>query len=137
MSAKNKVNGFDLSEYDGSVERQNEGVVVEILHPATDEPVGLSIRVVGPDSDIARKADRAMVSRRVKARRVQQLTAEELLEEARIKLAHCTIAWEGMADKGQPLELTFENAAEVYRRAPWIMEQVAAAAGDRARFFEN
>jgi hypothetical protein len=131
------TSSFDLSAFDSSTQRQDEGIDVEIRHPASGDKVGVTIRVAGPDSAAAKKADRLMVNRRLKSRRTGTLNAEELHEETLLKLAHCTLDWSGMVDKGKPLELTIDNAVLVYRRAPWIMEQVAEVAGDRSRFFES
>lgn len=130
-----KSNGFDLSQFDDVQAAQNEGITLQIVHPGTGEDLGVTFVVAGPDSDAARAADRRMTNRRLKGRKTSQLTAEELQEETLRKLAACVLSWDGMVDKGVPLDLTVKNAIMVFERAPWLVEQVAGAASDRAAFF--
>ena len=132
-----KVNGFDLSAFDGLLTQQEEGVAVEIIHPATGEPLGLTITVAGPDSTRAKTAERAMINRRLKAQKTKPMTADELQAEGLRKLAACAISWDGMVSDGKPLECNVENAMLAFERAPWIAEQVAEAAGNRAAFFTS
>jgi len=131
------TNGFDLAAFDGFNAAQNDGVAIEIVHPGTGEPLGVTITVAGPDSDQAKKADRAMINRRLKAQKTKMLTAEELQAEALRKLAACVLSWEGMVSDGKPLECITENAVLAFERAPWLAEQVAEAAGNRAAFFTS
>lgn len=130
-----KNNGFDLSAFDGLQAAQEEGVPVDILHPATGESMGVTIVVAGPDSTHAKKAERLMINRRLRSRKTSVMDAGELQEEGLKKLAAMTLSWTGIVDSGKAVECTPENALKVFARAPFIAEQVAEAAGDRAAFF--
>jgi len=132
-----KVNGFDLSSFDGLQTAQEDGIPVEIVHPGTGELVGVTVVVAGPDSTHAKKADRALINRRLKMQKTKSLTAEELQAESLRKLAACVLSWDGMVDGGKPLECVTENVLLAFERAPWLAEQVAEAAGNRAAFFTN
>ncbi len=130
-------NAFDLTAFDGLQAAQDEGVPVEILHPGTFEPLGMTITVAGPDSIHAKNFDRTVINRRLKGRKTKALDAGEVQEAAVKKLAACTLSWTGVVDGGKVLECTRENALLVYNRLPFIAEQVAEAAGDRAVFIKS
>ena len=131
------TNAFDLTAFDGLQAAQDEGVQVEILHPGTFEPLGVTIIVAGPDSTHARDFDRTVINRRLKGRKTKPLDAGEVQDAASKKLAACTLSWTGVIDGGKVLECNRENALLVYNRLPFIAEQVAEAAGDRAVFIKS
>ncbi len=124
----------DLTAFDGLQAAQDEGVPVEILHPGTFEPLGMTITIAGPDSIHAKNFDRTVINRRLKGRKTKALDAGEVQEAAVKKLAACTLSWTGVVDGGKVLECNRENALLVYNRLPFIAEQVAEAAGERAVF---
>ena len=134
---KATMNGtmFDLTSFDRLAKNQEEGVTVEIVHPGNGDDLGLTFVVAGPDSKLAKNAERRMIDRRLKGRKVKQLTADELQNEGLKKLAACVISWEGMSEGGKSLECNTENVLRVFGICPWIAEQVAETAGDRAAFF--
>ncbi len=135
--AKVAMNGsfFDVTSFERLAKNQEEGVPVALLHPGTGDPLGATIVVAGPDSKLAKSAERQMLDRRIKGRKVQQLTAEELQVEGIKKLAACVISWEGVLDSGKVIECNLENVLRVFGMCPWIAEQVAETAADRAAFF--
>ena len=133
----NKKASFDLAAFDDLKAAQEEGISVEILHPGTGEPLGPVIVVAGPDSSYARKADRLMTTRRLRGRKMKTITADELREEGLKKLATCVLSWAGISDGGKEMECNFENALLVFERHPFIAEQVAEVAAERAAFFTS
>ncbi len=126
---------FDVSSFGRLAQSQESGVPVVLLHPGTGAEVGVTITVAGPDSKLAKNAERRMIDGRIKGRKVKQLTAEELQVEGLKKLAACVISWDGMLDQGKAIECNTENVLWVFGMCPWIAEQVAETAGDRAAFF--
>lgn len=136
---KATVNGslFDITSFSRLSESQEEGVNVEILHPGTGEELGVTIVVAGPDSKLAKGAERRMIDGRIKGRKIKKLTADELQVEGLKKLAACVISWDGMLENGKSLECNVENVLRVFELCPWIAEQVAETAGDRAAFFTS
>lgn len=137
------MNGFDLSTAEQVASTEDEGTVVELLGPdekpylykdANGEEKPVTITVAGAHSRRHRKAEEALRNRKLKPR---QMTGQIFHEDNIEKVVACTLAWSGIADKGQPLELTRANVAMVYKRAPWILDQVQEAMNDHARFFEN
>lgn len=141
MSAK-KAEGAqpcDLSKLDTS-EAAETGAVLEVLHPTENTSLGIKITLAGADSDIYRKTVNKNVNKRVQRMKPGQsipFTAEEQEESGLNLLAICTLAWEGVVVDGQELPCDKENAKAIYRRFPWIREQVDTFIGDRANFLHK
>ncbi len=128
---------FDITSFDRLAASQEAGVSVSLIHPGTGDDLGVTIVVAGPDSKLAKNAERRLMDRRIKGRKVKQLTAAELQEEGLKKLAIQVISWDGMIENGKVLECNAENVLRVFDLCPWIAEQVAETASDRAAFFTD
>lgn len=131
---------LDLAKFgDALKESQENGIEVDIKHPDTGEPIGLKILVAGPDSERQRKARQKMLNARIRARRMTPLTAaEQEVETAKI-LAESTISWEwsnGLSFNGSVPDLDVETAASLYKKLPFVREQVDLAAADRGGFMK-
>jgi hypothetical protein len=113
---------------------------VELLHPATMEKLGITIRVMGKDSDrfkeISNKQNRARMAKAQKSRKLE-IDPDELDDAVVNLLAACTLSWDGMILEGESLDFTKDNAVMVYSRFPWIREQVDIAINDRANFMKG
>lgn len=130
---------FDLSKLDTS-EAAETGAVLDVLHPTENTPLGIKITLAGADSDIYRKTINKSVNKRVQRMKPGQsmpFTAEEQEESGITLLAACTLSWEGVLVDGQELPCDKENAKALYRRFPWIREQVDQFIGDRANFLSR
>lgn len=137
---------FDLSEFDALVEAQDEGVDVEITHPKTGKPVGIVVRVAGPDSKKANTAKRAGIDRALAMQRKGQKPSAEHIEGAGILyLADVTLGWrtkdgDGWRDvvvrHGEDVAFSRAAAVELYTTVPIIRDQVNAVAGSRDDFFK-
>lgn len=115
----------------------NAGFEVQLRHPASDEPLDIHITVHGQDSTHYEKAqaERARKWQRMLGRsRDRQLSPDELKKGAIELMAAVTVQWRGVVLDGEALECTPENAAKVYGRFPWVMEQLDAAVHERANF---
>lgn len=129
--------GFDLSQLAAS-----DSAAVEIYHPVSKKPIGITINIVSTDSDLFRKATMAQQNKRIKMmtrgrRTGSALTAEEMEEESLDLLASCTLVWDGVLMGTDPLPFTKENARELYRKHSFIREQVDEAMADRALFLKS
>lgn len=112
---------------------------VEIRHPATAEPIGLTITLRPPTHPDVKAVNRKLMNETLKARN-GKLTAEKLEANSLDRLVAATesFAWSGDASwNGQKLEATRENILTVYTKAPWIKTQVDEALGDEASFFRG
>lgn len=129
---------FDLSSLDAGVSRQEEGIPVDIRHPATGKPLGITITVASYESERVKAVAREMGNQLLLQQRRNPKKADsvEAHEERTFRIALAAIiGWEGVEMAGKPLPFSRENARTVLERYPFIAEQIDAAAGDRAAFF--
>ena len=136
-----KAKGIDLSTLD-TVKGSNEGFDVQIYNPATNEDLGITINILGKDSDEFLKVSRAQSKKRMAKMtkggfRNTSVPVEEIEQDSLALLAACTKSWSGIIVEGKAVECTTDNAVMIYERFPWIKEQVDVAMGDRANFIKN
>lgn len=127
---------IDLASLD-SKSKAESGAPVDILHPVSGEPLGLTIVLAGADSATYRRSQAAMLRRQV-GRRTQN-DAEGTRANACRLLGACTLSWVwcgASLDGGEP-DCTPEAATELYARFPWIYEQVDQAVHDRAAYLQD
>lgn len=127
----------DLTQFADLIPAQEEGIVVDILHPATGEPIGVTIKVAGPDSQRARKARQSVMNANLRSNPASKPTAVEIEASARKITAKSVISWEGVSEQETPLECTVENVQRVFADYPFIYEQVSIAAANRAGFIKG
>ena len=126
----------DLASLD-VISAAEKGAVMPLCHPVTGVELGMSIRLAGADSEIYRKAQRAAVNKRVNKRRNLQLSQEEMEEESLTLLVKITLGWDGVLFEGELLPYGQENARMLYRRFPWIREQVDRFVHDRGNYLQD
>lgn len=132
---------MDLSQLN-TVAGADAGADLVLRNPATDEPLAteegasISITLAGYDSKAARKMRHAMANRRMQ-RTGGKMTAESLEADGIELLCALTLGWQNIVVDGEPLEFSADNAAKLYKRFPWIREQVDAFVGDRANFMRS
>ncbi|MCI2243780.1 hypothetical protein L3067_04055 [Xanthomonas sp. PPL568] len=111
---------------------------IEIKHPVSDEPVGLSITLL-PDTDprvraVARKALNERLIGKGK------LSAEKI-EQNRLDMLVASVSgwgWEGdLTFKGSKPDFTESNLRAVLAHLPWIQDQIDAELVDRSEFFRS
>lgn len=133
---------MDLSQFD-TAELANAGAVLELRGP-TGEPLiqddgvtPVSITLLGEDSDVVTKANNIATNQFLRAGpNGQGITAEISKANEIAKFAKATVEWSGIVVDKKPLECTPENAKALYRRFPWIRDQVRAFIADRANFLK-
>lgn len=134
---------MDLNQFDTS---QRPAVEMPLMSPLdqpivdeeTKEPVTISL--VGKDSHEHHQAAHESTNRRIErsARRKKvQMTSEELSEETLDILVACTKDWKHIAVDGKKVGFNPINARALYKRFPFIREQVIAFIEDRANFLGN
>ncbi len=137
-----KKGTVDLAAID-TVKGANEGFDVQIYHPGTNEDLGISITVLGKDSDEFQKISRAQSKKRMAKlskggfRNTTQIPIEEIEQDGIELLAACTKGWAGVVIDGKPVSFSQAEAVNLYTRFPWIREQVDTAIGDRANFIKG
>lgn len=142
MSEQKKKGGFDLKSLE-TLEDQKATMVPE--HPVTYEPLEgpggpVEIKLAGPDSEIHKKATRAIQARMLKQlgkKRTKDLTPEEV-ERVNMKTAvACTLDWKNVEWQEETLDPTDENIKMVYENVGWLYDQVNEFINDRANFLGN
>jgi len=135
---------FDLANLE-TTSVADAGVAMTVRHPVTSVPLTqddgspIVIVVAGEDSERFRRAVRENSNRRLKAQqagRSVRITAEEL-ESDRLELAvSCTVNWSGFFVDGNELPFSSDAARAMYRRLPWMLEQVETFIADRQNFLK-
>lgn len=135
MRASKEETGVDLDALAGSVQAQERGREVRVIHPATNEPLGLTVVVAGLDSERYRLAWRAELRALVEAGSLGDVPeAEDLAGKRRIAAAS-VISWSpDPVLGGKSLPCTQENALKVLTAVPSIFDQCWGAIVDRAGF---
>lgn len=137
---------MDLSQLDVS-KAAEDGAIMEVRHPVTGEVVRFdpaegekigkpfTVTVAGYDSERWKRASRAQLDKRLAAGRRQKVTSSDLENDAIELLVAATIDWSIKVD-GKTPKCEPKVVAEVYRRFPWLREQVDAFAADRGNFIK-
>lgn len=110
---------------------------VEIRHPGTSEPIGLTIHIRPAESREVREVRRRITNESIKSR-ARSITAEKAEANALDILVASVAGWAWGADLtwgGEKLECTPANVRRVLKEAPWIKAQIDEAFGDDARFY--
>lgn len=129
-----KKASMDLSALD-SVSCAEVGSSLEILHPATKEPTGIIIRLLGADSKVYREKQLALMRKRFRGgKSSQHLSLNAAEADAIGVIAACTVGWENLEEHGELVPFSEAKARDIYTRYPAIREQVSAFIEDRANF---
>ena len=126
---------MDLSNFD-TVKGSDEGAVLYVRHPVTNEKTDAWIKMAGPDSKLA-KQRRAQVQRLLRGKRnVSDIDIDTLEKEALETRVALTLDWGNIEDEGK-LAFNEKNVRKVYAEYPWVAEQVDEFQGDRSNFFTS
>lgn len=125
---------MDLSKL--NVANSNNGETLQLVHPVTCDDLPISITLAGSDSEAFRNKRLEIQNRNVSSMMKNRKKGFESNDiDGCELLASVTLSWSGVEENGKPVECSTENAMDVYRRFPWIREQVDEFVGDRANFF--
>ncbi|QWY83150.1 hypothetical protein [Rhizobium phage RHph_X2_24] len=115
--------------------------LVNINHPATQEPIGVTVSLMSINDERMKIIRRQIQDRRIKLEQKGKSFKAEEIEENGYELAFRAMTgwqWEGETTfNGKKPE--FEKAAvvHVFKSLPWFHEQVMDAISDEKRFFAN
>ena len=132
---------MDLTKLTTS-EKAEIGSKMEVVHPATGVPTGVTITIAGVDSKTYQEAQHRIANKRMRRMNSRgsmkfALTSEEVELESIELLARCTLGWEEVDWEGDPLKFSLENAKMLYTELLWLREQVVAFMEDRANFLQD
>ena len=134
----------------------DQGILVDIVHPSTQIPLGIRFRVLGTDSDVFRRISREQQRRQTekqrKSRGIYLAPPEEQESNGLELLTALTIGWEQdivtddktitkpelELNEGEFIACTPENIRRIYSDPgfSWLKEQVDSAIGDRRSFLQ-
>lgn len=126
---------LDLTALVPSKEAQERGIDVEIKFQG--KPIGLVIRVAGPDSERQTSVEEEVYDRRdSKGLLLTPMRKDEIRDMTLRKLARATISWSPAKIKlgGEVYECSEDTAYALYSAWPAIRKQVQAKAFDEAPF---
>ena len=117
-----------------TVTGSNEGTEIELTTTSGD-PSGVKIRILGPDSDEAMKADRVAGQRHVKL--VQKGNSDRInpITDSIAKAVAVTVNWSGMpGEGGKERPFSKAEAEAVYTNYPGIRREVLRELDDMKNF---
>jgi len=127
---------FDLNSLSNLTDLQEEGNELKILHPGTGEPIGITMRVAGPDSKRQKSANSGIIAERAEMR-IRKITGARLEDESIRTAAASVMSWTGVVDNGVEISYSPSAALSLLTKYPFIREQVQVYSSDRANFLKK
>jgi hypothetical protein len=133
----------DLSNLE--VKEEKQAVAMQVVHPITRKPMfdeatkePVEIVVLSADSSEAANARQKIADKALKARSQGRSPSAADVEEGGIEiLAFCTKSWKHVVWEKAELPYSRENAKMIYRKLPWLRQQVDAFSADLNNFLGN
>jgi hypothetical protein len=96
---------------------------------------------MGSDSDeyrttIKKRFEQAQ-RQQAKSKKGNEIDLDEAEDKSRDLLAKMTLSWENVEEAGKKVSCTFESAKDLYKKYPWIREQVEKFISDRSNFIKG
>lgn len=118
---------------------QPGNISVEIKHPATGAPIGLTVECVSLEDDRVKAVERQIKNRALRGGR-NTVTAEKIEDNTVEILAAAIVGWKWdgeltLGDLKNP-QLTKMNVSKLLA-VSWIAKQIDTALGDEAAFFSK
>ena len=110
---------------------------LEIRHPSTGEPIGLTITLRPPNHPEVKKLNRENMNEALRDRG-KSLNAAKVEARSLDRAAVSTEGWkfdEGVTINGEQPECSTQAARKLYKDHEWIRDQVINAIDDEARFY--
>ena len=122
---------MQLDDILANVADQDRGKEFDLLDPVDGKPTGITLKIVGPDSEIQHRARIALADELAEMADVNGIVSAENREKARLNcLARCVVAWD-IKEDGKDVPFTHKNLLRVLK-VLWVQQQVDAFASDRA-----
>ena len=127
---------FDIAEI-----KPNENTF-EILHPETDEPVGIRVTIMSPDDDRMKPIKRRITDFNLqKQKRGKTLKAIEVEDNENALVASTLTGWnwygEDVTFNGEKPEFTMKNVIAVLNQIFWFKKQVNDEIENEKGFFQK
>lgn len=114
---------------------------IEILHPGTDEPIGIRVNLVSMDDPRLKQLRRRFINESQKAAQKNKiLDADDLERNSNEVLFAATTGWEWYGENinfhGEKPEYTKRNFYAVIDELPWFKRQISEVMDDTKGFFD-
>ena len=132
---------MDISKF--AVDSKKQVSLLELRHPISGETLEdekgkkATITLNGPDSDAIKKVEREYMDRRLKEgirRKKVHISVAQIEEQALEIDVAATVGWSGIEIDGEDLKFSPAQAKMIYKKFPWIREQVEEFFNDRSNF---
>ena len=114
---------------------------VEILHPATKEPLGVFIKLMSPDDDRMLRLKKQMGDKRAQIEaKGKYFKTEELIKNRHMVLFTAMTGWRWEGDttfNGEKPELNQKNAFQIFEERPWFANQIDEHFSELESFFTD
>ena len=112
---------------------------IEIMHPATGEPLGITVTVMSADDSRLKRHQRQLIDRRQERQRRNKFLSAQEMEFEMVKLiANAIVGWDFKVKyQGEIPAFSTRKAIEMLSdpNIPWFFEQINAEMGDTKAFF--
>ena len=112
---------------------------VEIVHPATKEPLGVSVTLMSPDDKrLERIKTRIMDERLALEAKGKNFKADQINKNRDMILFRAMTGWEWFGDtsfEGEKPELNQLNVLKVFSKLPWFRSQIDESFSELESFF--
>jgi hypothetical protein len=119
---------------------------LDIVHPGTGAPIGVSVNVMGMDDERMKKIRRAITDRKLELDlRGKRFQAQELENNRNTLVFNAMTGWEwGMSPNGEPVtfkgqtpQFNSANVFAVFEELPWFRDQIEEFIAEQKNFFQN
>lgn len=128
---------MDLKKLD-TVSAANAGAVMQVTHPGTGDDIkGMTITLMGMDSDVYRKEIKKRAEKSLNSRnKREKVDLDEAEKKGAELLAKLTLSWTGFEEGKDKLECTPANAQRIFLEYRWLRDQAEQFISERANFLK-
>lgn len=118
---------------------QSPSTTVEIIHPLTNKPTGISFVLASRHRPEVKSLARSIADKRMASVRQNKPLDTAAMDEESLDLLVASIkGWSGIEDDGAPVPFSQQKAREILSREglEWVRKQLDEAMGNDALFFQ-
>ena len=125
---------MQLNDILADAQDQDRGRDFDLADPVTGKPVGITLRIAGPDSATQARARLQLADDLAEAADdTGRVTAKDR-ESARLNcLARCVLGWD-IKEDGEAVPFSHANVLRFLSAAVWVQAQIDGFASDRGAF---
>lgn len=116
-----------------TAEKHNDGAEMRVCDQF-NKPLDLWLTLAGQDSEVWNKANR---EKQQKAFKRLIAKDEDGGDDDLEYMVNATLGWRGFEQAGAPLEFSKENARQLYKQAPYVLDQCILFINNRANFTKD